>query len=371
MFIRLREFACLMLAAAAMGMPARTVSAQVDPAPPQEKGPAPKIVVESDHIDFGRMTDVEKHTRKVVFRNDGDADLEILGLQGSCGCTVPSLEDLERTIFKPGESGTIEVTFLPDKKHGPQHTNVSITTNDPARPVSNVRVTAIVDPIVLVEPGSVLFPNMPKGRQQSVLLTVRGLKPGFEVTRIIPNAGEHVSASVLFAEDVTDGEVSYREVTIEVAFDGKQMPGRIMGNVTIETNDERRASIPIGVAGFVLGDVQPDVSRWPIGNRLEPGEIVTQFVHLTHRSGQPFKIVDVAEQYSNAEVPVQWEIIDTTDASPGTVTLKLTATANSRPGAMRGQITITTDVPDDPPITIAYWGGVRPVTPPTTQGNGR
>ena len=68
----------------------------------------------------------DKVQYQFVFTNTGDADLIIKDAQASCGCTTPSYPFVP---IKPGETGSIGVTFSSVGKMGTQRPSITVTSN--------------------------------------------------------------------------------------------------------------------------------------------------------------------------------------------------------------------------------------------------
>jgi predicted DsbA family dithiol-disulfide isomerase/mono/diheme cytochrome c family protein len=105
----------------------------------QEKGA--RIRFEKEAYDFGKISEdkIVEHTFK--FFNDGDAVLEIKGLDPSCGCTEASVD---KKIIEPGQSGEIKATLNPIGKRGKILKSISVETNDKTRPEIILRLDAQV-----------------------------------------------------------------------------------------------------------------------------------------------------------------------------------------------------------------------------------
>lgn len=76
---------------------------------PNAQGPTAKIEFEAPEYDFKTIVDGEEIGHSFTFKNTGEADLLISNVQATCGCTVP--DDWPKHPIKPGESGSIRVTF--------------------------------------------------------------------------------------------------------------------------------------------------------------------------------------------------------------------------------------------------------------------
>jgi len=68
----------------------------------------------------------EKVSYSFKFNNVGKEDLVITSVSTTCGCTVT---DFPKDPVKPGEGGTIEVTFNSSGKSGKQVKVITVATN--------------------------------------------------------------------------------------------------------------------------------------------------------------------------------------------------------------------------------------------------
>jgi len=88
----------------------------------------PKLVVIGDKIhDFGDLKLNQKVNHTFVIKNEGTADLVILGARASCGCTVP--DNYTKTPIKPGETGNIPVEYNATSG-GVQTKTITVTSNN-------------------------------------------------------------------------------------------------------------------------------------------------------------------------------------------------------------------------------------------------
>lgn len=95
-----------------------------------DKDEAPAAVIKFDKTthDFGTFSEDDPVVKcTFTFTNEGDAPLVIHQAIASCGCTVPTYT---RMPVKPGEKGTIEVTYNGDGKYpGKFKKSITVRTN--------------------------------------------------------------------------------------------------------------------------------------------------------------------------------------------------------------------------------------------------
>ncbi len=89
---------------------------------------APDINFKDKNFDFGKLVQGDKVNHEFTFVNDGKSDLMIRKVHASCGCTAAMTTS---DMIRPGETGSIKVTFNSAGKLGTQNKTVTVITNDP------------------------------------------------------------------------------------------------------------------------------------------------------------------------------------------------------------------------------------------------
>ncbi len=80
----------------------------------------------STKYDFGHAEAGEILVNTFYFKNTGKSDLIISDVSTSCGCTVSDYSDKP---IRPGEEGTITLTFDTKGRHGHQTKRATVLTN--------------------------------------------------------------------------------------------------------------------------------------------------------------------------------------------------------------------------------------------------
>jgi uncharacterized protein DUF1573 len=124
----------------APGPPAEPPPPAAPPASPAAER-APRIEVEPDHFDFGRLLPQRTVSKQFSIRNFGTADLTVERITKSCDCTAALLDN---KVIKPGGSGTLRVTFETRQYNGKVARSVLIKSNDPQRPTVELKIEATV-----------------------------------------------------------------------------------------------------------------------------------------------------------------------------------------------------------------------------------
>lgn len=100
----------------------------------------PVIEFEKDFHDFGKLVSGDRVRYSFKFRNTGKTLLVISSVSTSCGCTV---SDYPREPVKPGEGGTVDVSFDSEGRHGLQNKTVTVFSNTQP-PTTTLRIQATV-----------------------------------------------------------------------------------------------------------------------------------------------------------------------------------------------------------------------------------
>jgi len=87
---------------------------------------SPKIVIEKQSLNLGKMEINQKVVAKFQLKNTGKTNLEILDAQSTCHCTT---WQLSVPSIPPGGTGILNITYDPRTK-GKQTETVYITSND-------------------------------------------------------------------------------------------------------------------------------------------------------------------------------------------------------------------------------------------------
>src|SRR5690606_20377294 len=109
----------------------------------------PSIAVPTAMHDFGKVTEGDQLTHVFALKNEGSSKLTLDRVRTSCGCTVAELKSKE---IPPGGATQLAVKFDPAGRHGQNRKVVTIETNDPKSPRTQIEVRADIDPLLGFEP---------------------------------------------------------------------------------------------------------------------------------------------------------------------------------------------------------------------------
>lgn len=105
----------------------------------EPKVTGPKIQFLTMQKDFGSVTEGDILPYVFIFKNAGDAELEITDVKTSCGCTaaIPSA-----TKLKPGEEAELKVEFDTKDRSGRISRTIQVTTNEKDVPTKVLTIFA-------------------------------------------------------------------------------------------------------------------------------------------------------------------------------------------------------------------------------------
>lgn len=104
----------------------------------------PKIQLDKDFFDFGKIMQNESITTEFKLKNIGEAALLIRSAKGSCGCTVP---EWPREVIEVGQESVIKVVFNSGEKQGEQRQTVTLITNA----IPSTKVLTIIGTVLVPE----------------------------------------------------------------------------------------------------------------------------------------------------------------------------------------------------------------------------
>jgi len=313
-------------------------------------GGTPKAEASEKIYDFGSVLNADSVAHVFKIRNAGTGTLLIKGVQTSCGCTAAKPT---KNAVAPGEESDIGVSFDTRFDKGPATRTITVYTNDPKAQQIVLTIKGDVKVQVEAAPAQVAFGDVKHGTAQmrQVLLTdlVAEQAAGsqkdsknaaaFKV-QSTTNASPNIKVEAVARNDGKPGA----ELTIALL---KTMPlGPFDDTIKVATS---RAPVDITVFGTVQGDITVKPPQVSFG--IVPHHQGTlRMARLVNAGGRAMRVIGVSS--SNGSVSATVEPI--TPGKEYKVTLALQP--NTPDGALRGQVAITTDDPDQHTVSLPYYG---------------
>jgi multidrug efflux pump subunit AcrA (membrane-fusion protein) len=217
----------------------------------------PKIKFKTESWDFGKVKAGRELTYEFVFLNEGDATLNIKGVESSCGCTAVLLSDRDKKVA-PGKSGKIKVTFNTQGYAGEVAKYIFIDSDDAATPRSQLKVTASIDvppqPRIDLDQYNVDQGLLVEGENFVAEVGVRNrgeLELQFECS--LPNATFQVGGRpAAFPVKVAAG----KDVLLKATLPLDNRVGPVREFVLIKSNDPLRNTISLTLSGYIVTKAQ-------------------------------------------------------------------------------------------------------------------
>jgi hypothetical protein len=211
----------------------------------------PKIVFKTEKWDFGKIKQGAEPSYEFVFKNDGDAILNILNVESSCGCTAILVSNKK---VDPGKTGKIKVTFNSTGYAGEVAKYVYVQSDDPNTPRAELKIEAAVDvppqPKIDLDRYSFDAGLLVEGDNldTDVVVKNRGeLELRFECT--LPGAKFEMNGTpVVFPIKVAAG----KDVLMKIVFPTAGRAGFIREFALFKTNDPLRSTISLTLSGYLV-----------------------------------------------------------------------------------------------------------------------
>jgi hypothetical protein len=117
----------------------------------------------------------ETQTAEFPFSNEGTQPITLTSITTSCGCTTAALD---KTVFRPGERGTIRTVFTKGDRTGEQLERVTITTDEPGKPSVKLELRITISDPLTIKPRLLIWKSSEPPSLKTVPLEVR---PGQEI----------------------------------------------------------------------------------------------------------------------------------------------------------------------------------------------
>jgi hypothetical protein len=208
---------------------------------------APKIEVTTKLHDFGNATEGEKLQHVFEVRNTGAGPLVIDRVTTSCGCVAATVKTKE---IAPGGTGQIEATFDTSARRGANRKSITILSNDPASPRTQLEVAVNVESLLAFEPFFVrLNPDFGKEQVKEAWLVGKLLD---QAKIAITEQADDKEVTVELAEK-TEGDKKIQGLRLKLK--GKKV-GYGSGRVTLTTGIEKPNQLVLRYSWNVKGNVR-------------------------------------------------------------------------------------------------------------------
>jgi Protein of unknown function (DUF1573) len=302
-------------------------------------GPRPMIEVRETCKDGGVVEEGTVVQFQFEVANRGQAELDVSRVKPSCGCTIAKWD----RVIKPGARGTIEAQMNTLYFHGSVTKHLTVFSNDPARPETELAITVRLLPLVTISPDpAALLAVGDKAATQVFVLERNGGHP-MKIVQVIPYA-----AYIKAETTPLPGQGRYK-LTVTAMPDAP--PGRSTVPVVVWTDVEKG-----GILTFII-TVERGIVTVPamVFYGILPCEMKTprQATVTILRNSTPFHVKSVTVNDPNL-VPTLETVRDGAEYR-----VTVTYAGGWDAGPRRQTLTVTTDDPKQPVIQIPIQAVVQ------------
>ncbi|HVT05342.1 MAG TPA: DUF1573 domain-containing protein [Thermoanaerobaculia bacterium] len=218
-----------------------------------ESATTPKIDILEPVKDYGTVPKGTKIDWAFQVKNSGTSDLEIKSAAPSCGCTVTDFDK----VIKPGQTGKITAHVDTVAFSGPISKHVTVMSNDPATPATQLTLNAVVKPYVEALPNGFLRFNVLQGAEQTQTVTLYSEEDQpFEIRGVDVPPGEYVKVNYVKIDKDTErvpaGKEGQTQYKVNVTLGGPKVPtGPMSDHLVIHTNSKFQPDYTISLSGVV------------------------------------------------------------------------------------------------------------------------
>jgi hypothetical protein len=315
----------------------------------------PRIAIEPQELDMGRVKQGDFVEKPLVVRNLGDTPLMIERIVTSCPCTTVSPLSTEEATITPGDSRVLTVRYAADESAGDGGAAVVVYSNDPALPAVVTDLTVFIEVLVVVSPPEGVYWGLaPRGFPVNKELLIR---PG-DISKDIELIS--VSCSVpgvgIESEKVEDTDQRFLRLTFELDAD---LPlGSLDAELAVRVRmGDELVDLTIPFRGDVLGDLflSPPAIISP-KTAYSQGQRISEITVSSSTGGEAPEIVGAM-----AVGPVK-ALIDKNDSSEESI-VGVYAADNAPGGPQSATVYVMTTSKDEPIVSVPiYFRMGSPVT---------
>lgn len=327
---------------------------------------APRLSVVEPVKDFGTVPKGEKLDWSFLVKNIGNADLEIIAARPSCGCTVADFDK----VIKPGQTGKVTTHVDTTNFAGPIAKAVTLDTNDPSTPSTQITIHAVVKPYVEAHPAGFVRFNMLQGDMdvQTVTLYSEEQEP-LEIVKI-ETPQPWIKVDYRKIDDPTQlvstvgrpGQAQYRLNVTAGGADAKIGP--IAEKVHIVTNSKHSPDYWISVSGVIRPTFRIEPSGVNFGEVTPADSAATRSVVLRSNNLKAPETFVVNKVEST--VPGVLAAVKPTQ-NKGEYEVTLQVDKNAKAGDVDGKLTIYTNDKITPVVTVPIKGTIKMTMPASSK----
>jgi len=329
---------------------------------PKEAEKAPRLTIIEPVKDYGTIPKGEKLDWSFVVKNTGDSDLQIIAAKPGCGCTVADFDK----VIKPGETGKVTAHVDTAAFAGPIAKTVTLETNDPTTPTSQLTIHAVVKPYVEAFPAGFVRFNLLQGDADSQTVTLYSEEDEpFQVTKI-ETPGDWVKATFDKVTNDSDkapnvGRPGQDQYKVKITVGGPDAKiGPLADKVHIVTNSKHQPDYYISISGVVRPTFRVEPAALNFGE-VTPADVAATRMVMLHSNNLKTPEAFVVSKAESSVKSVVTSVKPGTNKGEYEVTLQIAKDA--KPGDVDGTVTIYTNDKVNPVVTVPMKATIKATTP--------
>ncbi len=209
------------------------------PARQTTTSPYPSIHFDQVTYNFGSIQKGQTTTYDFKFTNTGNGKLVINNVKPICGCTAALLSSKE---LLPGATGVIKVTFDSTNYLGPVTKTITVTDNDPEKPVVMLTIAGEVVTDIMADKIALVFGSIKKGERSQQTINFFISNPSVKITSVT-STKPYIKVSTL--------SQSISQETINVSVLPNAGFGPLNADIMIFSSSKKQPVLKIPVVGNI------------------------------------------------------------------------------------------------------------------------
>jgi len=312
-------------------------------APTESPKAPPRVVFDSTSNDFGPVEQGRTLSHRFTLRNAGGSALRVDGVKSACDCRA---EVNPTGLIAPGQIGSVLASCDTARMFGTGGRSVTVYTNDPVQPTTELSLSANVTADVAADPPEVYVGHAQRGQQLDVPLRIVTARESTSVgLRLAKPDGAVLHVSM-------PGPADQSGRPVRLAIRPNAPLGRFTETVTLDTSSARQPTVSVTVIGFVDGDLAP----WPRAVRfgvVARNESAARDVIVRNHGDVPARIVGASLRPEVARAAIE------TVEDGREYRVRLNLSDSLAPGRVNAQLTIQTNRPDQAEIVLPVSATIR------------
>jgi len=317
----------------------------------------PRLTIVEPTKEFGEVAKGDKLDWSFVIKNTGNADLQIIAAKPGCGCTVADFDK----VIKPGETGKVTAHVDTTAFSGPIAKTVTLETNDPSTPTSQLTIHAVVKPYVEAYPAGFVRFNQLQGEVATQSITLYSEEDDAFEIKDVQVPGDWIKVTYKKLEDADRvanvGKAGQNQYRVDITVGGPDSKvGPMADKVKILTNSKHSPEYPISVTGVIRPTYRVEPATLNFGEVAPSDAAATRSV-LLHSND-----MKTPEQFVVTKVESTVPAITTAFralAQKGDYEVTLQVAKDAKPGDIDGNVKIYTSDKVNPVVTLPVKGTIK------------